>query len=158
MAFLANNETFRVYIPFQMIKIPIILIKYYKKLFKFTGVSSGKHKIVKNNNLLPKFFSKYQRQDLKSNMTAKMAAWSIYNGIQIWSFLHQESFSHRDGFVLEETIINICKEHGISISVMDIELCHRLPLSNAQASKDPNQCERVIVKLSIANFPNVYYR
>ena len=48
--------------------------------------------------------------------------------------------------VLEETIINICKEHGIDISPMDIEACHRLPLSNAQANKDPNQCKRVVVK------------
>ena len=30
---------------------------------------------------------------------------------------------------LEETVINICKEHGIDISPMDIEVCHRLPLS-----------------------------
>ena len=36
--------------------------------------------------------------------------------------------------VLEETVISICKEHGIDISPMDIEACHRLPLSN-----DPNQ-------------------
>ena len=48
--------------------------------------------------------------------------------------------------VLEETIINICKEHGIDISPMDIEACHRLPLGNAKAKKDPNQCKRVIVK------------
>ena len=32
----------------------------------------------------------------------------------------------------------------MDISPMDIEACHRLPLSNAQANKDPNQCERVI--------------
>ena len=44
---------------------------------------------------------------------------------------------------LEEIIINICKEHRMDISPMDIEACHRLPLSNAQANKDPNQCERV---------------
>ena len=30
--------------------------------------------------------------------------------------------------VLEETIINICEEHGIDISPVDIEACHRLPL------------------------------
>ena len=29
---------------------------------------------------------------------------------------------------LEETIIRICKEHGVDISPMDIEACHRLPL------------------------------
>ena len=29
---------------------------------------------------------------------------------------------------------------------MDTEACHRLPLSNAQANKDPNQCKRVVVK------------
>ena len=86
-------------------------------------------------------------------MTAKMAAWSIYNGIQIWSFLHQESFSHRDGFVLEETIINICKEHGINISPMDIGVCQRLPLSNAQANKDPNRYKRVIVKFVNRKLP-----
>ena len=48
--------------------------------------------------------------------------------------------------VLEETIINICKEHRIDISPMDIEACQRLPLSNAQANKDPNRYKRVIVK------------
>ena len=48
-----------------MIKIPIILIKYYKKLFKFTSVSSGKHKIVKNNNLLPKFFFQISKTRFK---------------------------------------------------------------------------------------------
>ena len=37
---------------------------------------------------------------------------------------------------LEETIINICKEHGIGLLPMDIEACHRLPLSNAQATKE----------------------
>ena len=42
----------------------------------------------------------------------------------------------------EKTIINICKEHGIDISPMNIEACHGLPLSNAQATKDPNQCSR----------------
>ena len=55
--------------------------------------------------------------------------------------------------VLEETIINICKEHGIDISPMDIEACHRLPLSNAQANKDPNQCKRVIVKFVNRKLP-----
>ena len=29
---------------------------------------------------------------------------------------------------------------------MDIEVCYRLPLSNAQATKDPNQCKGVIIK------------
>ena len=47
---------------------------------------------------------------------------------------------------LEETIINICKEHGIEISPLSIKECHRLPLSNTQATKDPNQCKRVIIK------------
>ena len=47
---------------------------------------------------------------------------------------------------LEKIDINICKEHRIDISLMDIEACHRLPLSNAQATKDPNQCKRVIIK------------
>ena len=28
---------------------------------------------------------------------------------------------------------------------MDIEACHRLPLSNALATKDPNQYKRVII-------------
>ena len=55
--------------------------------------------------------------------------------------------------VLEETIINICKENGIDISPMDIEACHRLPLSNAQANKDPNQCKRVIVKFVNRKLP-----
>ena len=31
----------------------------------------------------------------------------------------------------EETVINICKEHRIDISPINIEVCHRLPLSNA---------------------------
>ena len=48
--------------------------------------------------------------------------------------------------VLEETIINICKKHGIDISLMDIEACHWLPRSNARANKDPNQCKSIIVK------------
>ena len=55
--------------------------------------------------------------------------------------------------VFEETIINICEEHGIDISPMDIEACHRLPLSNAQANKDPNQCKRVIVKFVNRKLP-----
>ena len=55
--------------------------------------------------------------------------------------------------VLEETVISICKEHGIDISPMDIEACHRLPLSNAQANKDPNQCKRVIVKFVNRKLP-----
>ena len=55
--------------------------------------------------------------------------------------------------VLEETIINICEEHGIDISPMDIEACHRLPLSNAQANKDPSQCMRVIVKFFNRKLP-----
>ena len=55
--------------------------------------------------------------------------------------------------VLEETIINICKEHGIDISPMDIEACHRLPNSNAQVNKDPNQCKRVIVKFVNRKLP-----
>ena len=32
---------------------------------------------------------------------------------------------------LKETIIDICKKHGNDISPMDIEACHRLPVSNA---------------------------
>ena len=55
--------------------------------------------------------------------------------------------------VLEETIINICKKHGIDISPVDIEACHRLPLSNAQDNKDPNQCKRVIVKFVNCKLP-----
>ena len=43
---------------------------------------------------------------------------------------------------LEET--TICKEHQINILPMNIEACHRIHLSNAQATKDPNQCKRVI--------------
>ena len=57
--------------------------------------------------------------------------------------------------VLEETIINICEEHGIDISPVDIEACHRLPLSNAQANKDPNQCKRVIVKFFNRKLPEL---
>ena len=55
--------------------------------------------------------------------------------------------------VLEETIINVCKEHRIDISPMDAEACHRLPLNNAQANKDPNQCKRVIVKFVNCKLP-----
>ena len=55
--------------------------------------------------------------------------------------------------VLEETIINICKEHGIDISPMDIEVCQRLPLSNAQANKDPSHYKRVIVKFINRKLP-----
>ena len=55
--------------------------------------------------------------------------------------------------VLEETIINICKEHGINISPMDIGVCQRLPLSNAQANKDPNRYKRVIVKFVNRKLP-----
>ena len=55
--------------------------------------------------------------------------------------------------VLEETIINICKEHGIDISPMDIEACHKLPLSNAHTNKVPNQCKRVIVKFVSRKLP-----
>ena len=40
---------------------------------------------------------------------------------------------------LEEMIINICKGRGIDISTMDVEACHILPLSNAQATRDPNR-------------------
>ena len=55
--------------------------------------------------------------------------------------------------VLEETIINICKEDRIDISPMDIEVCQRLPLSNAQANKDPNHYKRVIVKFINRKLP-----
>ena len=55
--------------------------------------------------------------------------------------------------VLEETIINICKEHRIDISPMDIEACQRLPLSNAQANKNPNRYKRVIVKFVNRKLP-----
>ena len=55
--------------------------------------------------------------------------------------------------VLEETIINICKEHRTDISSMDLEACHSLSLSNAQANKDPNQCKRVIVKFVNRKLP-----
>ena len=48
--------------------------------------------------------------------------------------------------VLEKTIISICKEHRIDITPMDIEACHRLPLSNARATKDHKQFKRVVVK------------
>ena len=41
----------------------------------------------------------------------------------------------------EETIIN------------NIEACRRLPLSNAQANKDPNQCKRIIVKFDNRKLP-----
>ena len=54
---------------------------------------------------------------------------------------------------LEETIINICKEHEIDISPKDIEVCHRLRLSNAQATKDPNQCKRVIIRFFNRKLP-----
>ena len=57
------------------------------------------------------------------------------------------------GNVLEETIINVWKEHRIDISPMDVEACHWLPLSNAQANKDPNQCKRVIVKFVNRKLP-----
>ena len=43
--------------------------------------------------------------------------------------------------VFKETIIN------------NTEACGRLPLSNAQAKKDPNQCKRVIVKLDNRKLP-----
>ena len=46
----------------------------------------------------------------------------------------------------EGTVINICKDHRIEITPMDIEACHRLFLSNPQTSHDPNQCRKVIVK------------
>ena len=39
---------------------------------------------------------------------------------------------------LEEAVKNICKEHGIDTTPIDIEACHRLPYSNAQAAHDPN--------------------
>ena len=55
--------------------------------------------------------------------------------------------------VLEETIINVCKEHRTDISPMDIEAFHSLSLSNAQANKDPNQCKRVIVKFVNRKLP-----
>ena len=52
---------------------------------------------------------------------------------------------------LEETFINICKEHGIDISPMDIEACHWLPLSHQKP--DPNQCKRVIIKFVNRKLP-----
>ena len=36
---------------------------------------------------------------------------------------------------------------------MDIEACHRLPLSNAQATKDTNQCKRVFMKFVNRKLP-----
>ena len=47
---------------------------------------------------------------------------------------------------LEQNIISNCKENGIDISLMDTEAWHRLPLSNAQATKVPNQYTRAITK------------
>ena len=54
---------------------------------------------------------------------------------------------------LEETIINICKEHRIDISPVDIEACNRVPLSNAQATQDLNQCKRIIIKFVNCKLP-----
>ena len=54
---------------------------------------------------------------------------------------------------LEKTFINICKEHGTDISPRDIEACNRLPLSNAQVTKDPNQCKRKIIKFVNRKLP-----
>ena len=36
---------------------------------------------------------------------------------------------------LEETVINICKEHQINVSGMNIEDCHRFSLKKAQKLK-----------------------
>ena len=54
---------------------------------------------------------------------------------------------------LKKTFINICKEHGTDISPRDIEACNRLPLSNAQVTKDPNQCKRKIIKFVNRKLP-----
>ena len=36
---------------------------------------------------------------------------------------------------------------------MDIEACNRLPLSNAQATQDLNQCKRIIIKFVNCKLP-----
>ena len=55
---------------------------------------------------------------------------------------------------LEETTTNVCKEHHeIHILTMQIEACHRLLLSNVQATKDPNQCKKVILKFVNRKLP-----
>ena len=53
------------------------------------------------------------------------------------------------------SVINTCKEHGIDISPVDIEEYHRLPLSNAQGTKDPNQFKRVIAKFVDRKLPKL---
>ena len=54
---------------------------------------------------------------------------------------------------LEGTVINICSEHGIKITPMDMEACHRVHLSNAQAVKNPNQCKKVILNFVNCKHP-----
>ena len=43
--------------------------------------------------------------------------------------------------------------HNIDISPLNIEAFHWLPLSNAQATKDPNQDRRVIIKFVNCKLP-----
>ena len=68
--------------------------------------------------------------------------YSLRNNIELAGIAN--TFKDND---LEETIINICKEHGIEISPLSIKEYHRVPRSNTQTTKDPNQCRESYYKI-----------
>ena len=57
--------------------------------------------------------------------------------VKIYQFLHQDILLS----LVDNTVINICKESGIDVDARDIEGCHRLPLSRNRRAHD----KRVIV-------------
>ena len=50
-------------------------------------------------------------------------------------------FNYNRDNAIERTISNMFKGCSTYISPVDIEACHRLPLSNAQVAQDPEQCK-----------------
>ena len=119
------------------------LCNQIKNLAETVSRLLDKHKQLNNQILICKNVNRHLEEKVAKLEKAQAMSeqYSRRNNIELAGIPN----SIKDN-VLEETVINICKEHGIDISPMDIEACHKLPLSNAQANKVPNQCKRVIVK------------
>ena len=86
--------------------------------------------VKKVNNLLQKGVTEIEKSQ------AKVEQYSRRNNVEISGIPHEILNN------LEDKVIDICKDAGIEIGHMDIEGCHRLPLSRNNAGGT----KRVIVK------------
>ena len=84
-----------------------------------------------NNTLLEKRVTKLEKSQTKAEQ------YSRRNNVEV-SGIHHEILDNN----LEHKVIDICKGAGIEIGHMDIEGCHRLPLSRNNAGGT----KRVIAK------------